>query len=160
MADFQSHPDAMELIEAFELLPEDQVHEYLIDLGRKLPRLSAAQKTEEHRVQGCLSNVWIVPAVESAPPHRVTFEAESDAFISAGTVALVRKLFNGRPAREVLDFDIEAFFKAIHLEQQISVQRRNGLYEMVKRIRRIARVALESHAMTGPMASIPPQQGK
>jgi len=68
-------------------------------------------------------------------PDRFEFLADADAHIVRGEIALLQKLFSGQRARDVLDFDYEAFFNRIGLDQILSSQRRNGLAGMVRRIR-------------------------
>jgi cysteine desulfuration protein SufE len=137
-----------ELIEEFEELADwDDQCDYLIDLGRELPQLPAAAKTEEHRVRGCQSNVWLVPELKPGNPPRLEFVANSDAIIVNGLIAVLTILYSGRTLPEILSIDARAIFTRLGLERHLSSQRRNGLFGMVERIRQLAAAA------QGPAAS-------
>lgn len=134
---------AEQLVDDFSLFDswEDR-YRYLIDLGRKLPPLREEDKTEENRVRGCQSNVWLVAHPAANNPHALEFDADSDAHIVKGLIALLRQVYSGQPARDILSFDADQFFDSLGLSQHLSMGRRNGLSEMVKRIRNHA-AALE-----------------
>lgn len=134
---------ADELADVFSLLGDwEQRYTFIIDLGRKLPRLDASLKTEQSRVHGCQATVWLVPRVESNGQVTIHFDAESDAAIVTGLIAILKKLYDGRTPQQIASFDIEAFLKRIGLEEHLSPTRRNGLHHMVKRIRDIADAAV------------------
>lgn len=128
-----------ELIEEFEELGDwDDQCDYLIDLGHELPSLPDEAKTEEHRVHGCQSNVWLVPSVTPGDPPKVEFVANSDAIIVNGLIAVLTIMYSGKSAEEIVKLDARAVFRRLGLERQLSSQRRNGLFGMVERIRKIA----------------------
>ena len=128
-----------ELIEEFEDLGDwDDQCDYLIDLGYGLPKLPDEFKTEEHRVHGCQSNVWLVPEVRTGDPTTIEFVANSDAIIVNGLIAVLTIMYSGRPAEEILRLDARNVFAKLGLERHLSSQRRNGLFGMVERIRQIA----------------------
>jgi cysteine desulfuration protein SufE len=135
---------AKQIIEDFELFDnwEDR-YRYLIDIGRELPPLDEAAKTEENRVHGCQSNVWMVAQVREENGRRVIdFIADSDAHIVKGLIAILRRVYSGEPAEVILDFDIEGLLERLGLSQHLSLGRRNGLAGMVKRIKTLARESL------------------
>ena len=126
-----------ELKENFGLLDEwDDRYAYLIDLGRKLPPLPDAYKTETTKVRGCMSQVWLVPG-GTASDFR--FAADSDSSIVKGLIAVLASLFSGHGAAEVAKIDAESEFRALGLEQHLSPNRRNGFVAMVGRIKNEAR---------------------
>ena len=129
-------------VEFQELGDWDDQCDYLIDLGRELPRLPESAKTEENRVHGCQSNVWLVADVKPTAPPVVEFLANSDAIIVNGLIAVLTILYSGRTPQEILDVDAREVFRELGLERHLSSQRRNGLYGMVTRIRQIASLAL------------------
>jgi len=131
--------EANELIERFEFFDDWQDrYRYLIDLGRKLSAMDDALKTEESRVTGCMSQVWLVHSVESGEPRSIVFVADSDSHIVKGLIAVLLILYSGRTPRHILDVDIGEVFKRLGLDQHLSPNRRNGFYSMVGRIRAIA----------------------
>ncbi|UPG87191.1 SufE family protein [Luteibacter aegosomatis] len=109
-------------------------YQYLIDLGRQLPPFAEANKTEEHRVHGCQSMVWLVPSGDAARLH---FEATSDSAIVSGLIALVLRVYSDRSAREIVDTE-PAFVQEIGLAKHLSPTRSNGLAAMLARIKAYA----------------------
>ena len=128
-----------ELLEDFEFLDswEDR-YRYIIELGDELEELESELRVEEHRVQGCVSNVWLVPHFDASDPPRIFFRADSDSQLVRGLVAILVMLCNGQPAREVLALDAEDLFSRLELRNHLSRSRSNGLFSMVKRIRVLA----------------------
>jgi cysteine desulfurase/selenocysteine lyase len=130
---------AQKLIDAFEFLPDwTQRYEYIIDLGKKLLPLPAEEKTEGNRIQGCQSRVWLSARKRPGTPDVMDFLAESDADIVSGLIALLQKVYSGQRAQAILDFDVKDFFTKLGIEDHLAMTRRNGLGEMVKRIRQLA----------------------
>jgi cysteine desulfuration protein SufE len=115
----------------------DDRYRYLIDLGKMLPSLPIEGYCEANKVQGCASQVWLMAEREAAS-GRLTFHADSDAFIVKGLVALVVAMFSGKTAAEIARIDAQAQFAAIGLKDHLTAQRSNGLASMVRRIQDIA----------------------
>jgi cysteine desulfuration protein SufE len=129
-------PDIQDLIDAFAALPGwEERYALLIDMGRALPPMDPALRTEGARVRGCTSNVWMVGGVKDG---RFRFIADSDAQIVRGLIALLRELLHDRPAEEVAAADVEGVFAALGLAQHISASRRNGFSAMLARARDMA----------------------
>lgn len=128
-----------ELVEDFEFLDawEDR-YRYIIELGDELEQMPDSLKTEENRVQGCVSNVWLVLEVEPGDPPRIRFIADSDSQIVRGLVSILLMLCSGRTAQEIQALDIESIFERLELGKHLSRSRSNGLHSMIKRIRRLA----------------------
>jgi cysteine desulfuration protein SufE len=110
-------------------------YQYLIDLGRKLPPFSDELKTEENKVHGCQSQVWLVPTGDA---KRLEFRAISDSAIVSGLIALLLRVYSGRSAREILDTP-PRFVESIGLAQHLSPTRNNGLAAMFNTIQEYAR---------------------
>ncbi len=106
-------------------------YQYLIDLGRKLPDLPDAWKTEEHRLQGCQSMVWIVTRGDA---DRLDFHAISDSAIVSGLIYLALRVYSGRSAREIADTDAD-YIADIGLAKHLSPTRSNGLASLLAFIR-------------------------
>ncbi|MFA7275601.1 MAG: SufE family protein [Pseudobdellovibrionaceae bacterium] len=122
-----------DIIESFSLLDDwESRYELLIELGKKLPPMPEAFKTDDYLVKGCVSQVWIVPQIDAGV---FTFQADSDAHIVKGLVALLYMIFNKRPANQLRQVDIEGIFTRLDLAQNLSPNRRNGFYAMTEKIR-------------------------
>lgn len=113
-------------------------YQYLIDLGRKLPPFPDEWKTEEHRLLGCQSMVWIVPEGDAS---RLDFHAASDSAIVSGLIYLALRVYSGRSAREILDTEAD-YIADIGLARHLSPTRSNGLAALLQFIRDAARRAL------------------
>lgn len=109
-------------------------YQYLIDLGRKLPEFPQRWQTEEHKVQGCQSQVWLVAEGDA---QRMEFHATSDSAIVSGLIALLLRVYSGRSAQEILNTE-PRFIEAIGLAKHLSPTRNNGLAAMLKEIQRYA----------------------
>ena len=112
-------------------------YQYLIDLGRKLPVFPEQWKTEDHRLHGCQSMVWIVPSGDAA---RLDFAAVSDSAIVSGLVFLALRVYGGRSAAEILATEAD-FVASIGLAKHLSPTRNNGLASLLAFIREQARAA-------------------
>ncbi|QDH70414.1 SufE family protein [Marilutibacter alkalisoli] len=106
-------------------------YQYLIDLGRKLPDLPAEWKTEEHRLHGCQSMVWIVPEGDAS---RLDFHAISDSAIVSGLIYLALRVYSGRSAAEIAASDAD-YIADIGLAKHLSPTRSNGLASLLAFIR-------------------------
>jgi cysteine desulfuration protein SufE len=115
-------------------------YQYLIDLGRKLPALEDRYRTDEHRLLGCQSMVWIVA---SGSAVRLDFRAASDSSIVSGLVYLALRVYSGRPAAEILATEPD-FIANIGLAKHLSPTRSNGLASLLEFIRESARRALQA----------------
>jgi cysteine desulfuration protein SufE len=113
-------------------------YQYLIDLGKQLPPFPDTWKTEQYRVHGCQSMVWLVPAGDAANMH---FDAISDSAIVSGLIALVLRVYSDRSAQEIVSTDPE-FIGTIGLAKHLSPTRSNGLAAMLNQLKQYAAQAL------------------
>lgn len=138
---------ADDLTDAFDMFDDwEEKYRFLIDMGRKVPTLPEAEKTEENRIHGCQSRVWVVAEKQATPEGDViVFEADSDSDIVKGLIAILRRVYYGQPAEKILQFDIEELLRRLELDHNLSMNRRNGLHEMIQRIKLLA-ATLQSDA--------------
>lgn len=122
------------LAEDFELLGdwEEQI-QYIIDLGRTLDPLSDAEHSEDNKVRGCASQVWLV--TEPQADGTVRFRGDSDAHLVKGLIAVLLRLFSGQPAADIATYDIKGALDRLGLGSMLTPQRSNGLASMANRIR-------------------------
>jgi len=116
----------------------EERYRYIIDLGRELPEMPDALRSEENRVRGCQSQVWLDARLEEG---RLQLQADSDAFIVRGLLAVILAAANNRPPADVLDFDMDGYLEQLDLLRHLSSTRGNGLRAMVERIRSTAQAA-------------------
>lgn len=127
-----------DLVEDFSLFDDwEDRYRYLIDLGRELPKMDEALKTDERLVRGCTSRVWLEAEFRN---DRLEFVADSDAHIVRGLIALLYAAYLNKTREEIAATDIEKFFHEIGLDQHLSPNRRNGFFAMVERIRALSKV--------------------
>lgn len=112
---------------------------HLIDLGKANPPLADSERTEETRVRGCASQVWMVTQIENG---KLVLRAESDAIIVSGLIALLTELYSGEPPEDILRFDANAFLDEIGVAGALTAQRSNGLASMLARVQADAKLAL------------------
>ena len=130
---------AQEFAAEFEGLQDwAERYAYLIDLGRNLPAMPADLKTEANRVRGCQSTVFLSSRACPGSAGVVEFLADSDSEIVRGLIALLQAIFSGQPAAQILDFDLGGLLARLGLATNLTMSRRNGLSEMVKRLRSFA----------------------
>lgn len=122
--------------EEFAFFPDwAERYQYLIDLGRKLPPFPEDCRTEEHRLHGCQSMVWIVAEGDAS---RLDFRAVSDSAIVSGLIYLALRVYSGRSAAEILATDAD-YIADIGLARHLSPTRSNGLAALLAFIRDRAR---------------------
>lgn len=112
-------------------------YQYLIDLGRKLPPFPDDCRNETWRVHGCQSMVWLVPEGDAGCMY---FKATSDSAIVSGLIALVLRVYSGRPAAEIVATEPD-FIGAIGLAKHLSPTRSNGLAAMLAKLKEYAAAA-------------------
>jgi cysteine desulfuration protein SufE len=145
----------------FELLDDwEDRYRYVIELGRSLPPLPEAARTEANKVRGCVSQVWLRTDFDAGGagwPPRLSFEGDSDAHIVRGLIAILFAIYSGRRADEILRIDAQAVFRRLGLAEHLTPQRSNGFASMVERICTDARRAMsrEAEPRTAPTNNDP-----
>jgi cysteine desulfuration protein SufE len=134
----------------FQLLDDwEDRYRYLIELGRALPPLPEAARTEANKVRGCASQVWLAAEVNGAAAGaapRLIFKGDSDAHIVRGLIAILFTIYSGRCADEIVRIDVQGVFRRLGLAEHLTRQRSNGFASMVERIRTEARRAMSREA--------------
>lgn len=128
-----------DLADEFALLPDwEERISYVIELARALAPLSEAERTEDNRVRGCVSRVWLVSEKRG---EKLYFRGDSDAHLVRGEIAMLLRIFSDRTPREILSVDPKSVFERLGLKDALTMQRSNGLFSMMKRIQDEARAA-------------------
>jgi len=125
-----------ELIEEFDMFDNwmDR-YQYIIDMGKQLPDFPDEWKTEQTKIQGCQSNVWMH---HEAQGDKLIFKATSDAAIVSGLIAVLLRIYSERTADEVCHTEPH-FMTDLGLDKHLSPTRSNGLHAMLERIYQVAR---------------------
>jgi len=131
-----------DLADDFALLPDwEERISHVIELARALDPISDAERTEENRVRGCISRVWLVSERRTEAPEKLYFRGDSDAHLVRGEIAMLLRIFSGRTPQEILSIDPKAIFERLGLKEALTAQRSNGLFSMMNRIQQEARDA-------------------
>ena len=133
--------DINEIVENFELLGEwDARYEYLVDLGESLPAFDDGHRTEDNRVKGCISRVWVHACTDDAgDPAKVRFSGDCDTAIIKGVLALLIDLMSGRTPEDIETLDVDELFERLQLAEHLSPNRHFGIYAIVELMKAQAR---------------------
>jgi cysteine desulfuration protein SufE len=119
---------------------------YLVDRARRVPPLAPAFKTETHRVEGCLSKLWLVPEFKGGKCH---FKSDSDSMIVKAVASLLADFYSGHTPVEILSCD-PSFLSEVNLTQHLSANRRNALSRLWESIHAFARRSEHSRENKSP----------
>lgn len=126
-----------ELLDTFEFFDDwEDKYRFIIDLGKELPGLPDVDKTDDHLIRGCQSQVWLT---YESTDEQLRFNMDSDAHIVRGLIAVVLIAIQNRSAADIQRLDIEEIFSQLDLLAHLSVTRGNGLRAMVSRVKEVAR---------------------
>lgn len=118
----------------FALLPDwEERYGHVIALGRSLPPLTEAERTEGNRVRGCASQVWLVRDADG-PGGTLHFRADSDAHIVRGLLAIILGIYTGKTAAQIMAVDPATLLDRLHLRDALTPQRSNGVASVLARI--------------------------
>lgn len=128
-----------DIVETFDFLDDwEDRYRHVIDMGKAMDPLEEALRVPATKVDGCASQVWLVPKIDGAT---FTFRGDSDAMIVRGLIAVLIALYDGLPVADVAAVDAGAELGRLGLNDHLSAQRSNGLRAMVERIRETAAAA-------------------
>ena len=135
-----------EIIENFSFIDDwEERYRYVIELGKDLPALEENEMVDAHKVEGCVSQVWLIPQLDYGTDGPVlTFIGDSDAHIVKGLIAITLAIFSGQPAKDIIEIDAEAVFAKLGLREHLTPQRSNGLTAMIERVKVEAQAALDA----------------
>src|SRR6266700_2186413 len=124
-----------EIVEEFSLFDSwDDKYEYIIDLGKKLPPLDNAYKTDDNKVRGCQSTVWLAAEYKDG---KILFKADSDAVIVKGLISMLIRVLSGHTPDEITEAKL-SFIQQIGMTTHLAQTRSNGLLSMVKQMKHYA----------------------
>ena len=128
-----------EIAETFDFLDDwEDRYRHVIELGKAMPPMDPALQVPATKVEGCASQVWIMPMIEGG---RFDFQGDSDALIVRGLIAVLHALYAGVPVNEIDAIDAQAELGRLGLDEHLPSQRSNGLRAMVARIRQLSAAA-------------------
>ncbi|WP_099827549.1 SufE family protein [Oceaniglobus indicus] len=129
-----------DIADTFEFLDDwEDRYRHVIELGKAMPSLPEALRVPATKVDGCASQVWLVPRIEGEGAAAIfRFDGDSDAVIVRGLIAVLGALYNGVTVDEVGQIDAPAELGRLGLHDHLSAQRSNGVRAMIARIRETA----------------------
>ena len=132
--------DLDEVAGIFELLGDwDQRYQYLVELGEKLPPLPDQYRTEDNKVKGCMSQVWVHAWKDPDNPEAIHFHGDCDTSIIKGVLALLIQLLDGKTLKDIESLDVDEFFQRLGLDEHLSPNRHVGVYAIVELMKEQAR---------------------
>lgn len=133
-------PAFEEIAETFEFLDDwEDRYRHVIEMGKAMPALDDAFRVPATKVEGCASQVWLLPRIEGqGAGARFDFQGDSDAMIVRGLIAILHALYGGLAVADVLRVDAQAELGRLGLTEHLSSQRSNGVRAMVGRIHKLA----------------------
>lgn len=136
------------LLEDFSFLDDwEERYRYVIELGKTLEPLSPEEVVPANKVQGCVSQVWLVSDKRADTNGlQLHFRGQSDAHIVSGLIAILLQIYSDKTPAEILDIDAKEIFEKLGLNEHLSPQRSNGLYSMVGRIKTDAAALMASNS--------------
>lgn len=124
-----------EIIDEFSMFDDwMERYEYMIELGKSLPLIDEASKTDDNLIKGCQSKVWVSAKLEDS---KIVFSADSDAIITKGIIAILIRVFSNQTPQAIIEADTD-FIDEIGLKEHLSPTRANGLVSMIKQIKMYA----------------------
>jgi cysteine desulfuration protein SufE len=109
--------------------------QYLVDKAKEVEPLPDAAKTEDNRIHGCASKLWIIGGAKE--DDTMMYQVDGDAFITKGTAKVVTDIVNGEHRSAVANLTVDSF-EPLGIKELLTMQRQNGLGELIARIIRIA----------------------
>jgi len=120
------------LIEDFSFFEDwTQKYEYMIELSKTLDKMEESLKNDKNLIKGCQSKVWLNAEFNDG---KINFQADSEAIITKGIIAILLMIFNNKTPGEIIKSDV-SFIEKIGLKEHLSPNRANGLYSMIKQIK-------------------------
>jgi len=131
-----------ETVDIFELLGDwEQRYQYLVELGEKLPAMPQRLKTDDNKVKGCMSQVWVYACLKD---DRVRFYGDCDTSVIKGILALLISLCEGRTAAQIQKLDMDEIFQRLNLDEHLSPNRHVGVYAIFDLMKQKAAQAVNS----------------
>jgi len=129
-----------DIVDIFELLGDwDQRYQYLTELGEKLPAMPAELRTEDNKVRGCMSQVWVCAHRDEDAPSLVRFHGDCDTSIIKGVLAVLIQLSADKTVEEIEQLDVDELFTCLDLAEHLSPNRHIGVYAIVELMKQQAR---------------------
>ncbi len=120
------------IVEDFALFDDwTEKYQYIIELGQQLPAMNEALKTEDRKIKGCQSSVWLSASMQDG---KAWFDADSDSTFVKGEIALLLRVLSGQTPEDILKSEL-SFIDKIGLRQHLAMTRANGLAAMIKQIK-------------------------
>ena len=126
-----------DLVSNFNLLDDfEERYGYIIELGQKLPHFPDHLKVDSHKVNGCISQVWMLKGFQEGGEDRFAFAADSDSSIVRGLIFVLATIYSGRKIKELNEIDEINFLEQLGFQDKLSINRRNGFAAMIQNIKK------------------------
>jgi cysteine desulfuration protein SufE len=118
-----------DIVDTFELLGDwEQRYQYLTELGEKLPVMPESLKTDENKVRGCMSQVWVSAYTDEQDAALIQYYGDCDTSIIKGVLAVLIELASGKEPEAIAKLDVDEIFTRLQLDENLSPNRHVGVY--------------------------------
>lgn len=129
-----------EIVDVFEMLGDwDARYEYLVELGEQMEPMPDAEKSEDNRVKGCMSQVWVQAFPDPDDAKKLQYHGDCDTAVIKGVLALLIKMASGKTVKDVETLDVDEVFERLNLDEHLSPNRHVGVYAIVELMKSQAR---------------------
>jgi len=129
-----------DIVDTFELLGDwEQRYQFLMELGEQLPSMPEALKTDDNKVKGCMSQVWVAAYPDPSDDDLIRFHGDCDTSMIKGVLALLIQLVSGKTFAEIDALDLDEIFRRLRLYEHLSPNRHVGVYAIVEVMKQQAR---------------------
>jgi cysteine desulfuration protein SufE len=136
-----------EIVDVFELLGDwEQRYQYLVELGESLPDMPQEYYTDDNKVKGCMSQVWLQVYADEDEPDKLHYHGDCDTSVIKGVLALLFQLTDGKSADEIQRLDVDEMFERLKLDEHLSPNRHVGVYSIVELMKQQARELKEARS--------------
>ena len=135
-----------DIVDIFELLEDwEQRYQYLIELGEKFPPLPAKYRTEDNKVKGCMSQVWVHAYPDDMDADKLHYHGDCDTSIIKGVLAVLIQLADNKTNDEIQQLDVDELFERLNLDEHLSPNRHVGVFAIVELMKQQARALQKKH---------------
>lgn len=136
-----------QISDVFEMLGDwEQRYQYLIELGEQLPDMPAEYMTDDNKVKGCMSQVWVHAYADKDNADILHYHGECDTSIIRGVLAVLIQLVDSRTADEIQQLNVDELFARLNLDEHLSPNRHVGIYAIVELMKQQARTVKKQQA--------------
>ena len=139
-----------DIADDFEILGDwEQRYQYLIELGEKLPQMPEILKTDDNKVKGCMSDVWVSAYTDAQDKQRLHYFGDCNTSVIKGVLAILIQMADGKPEQAISQVNADELFERLNLDEHLSPNRHVGVYGIVELMKTQAAQLNQASPRTG-----------